>query len=237
MGLRHLVQAVPSKLTRYGLSQIINHLLGLGAPGRECFPTLVIFYFWELPHVFKRPAESPKPFDFLVNGELVRQSLEKFLLAKSISAVGDCWCYANRTTTASSLTCMVGMNQRVMILHRKACWTLSMSLQLSRQKQSSNSRMTTGGPQSRIQFVLGQTVLSGTVQFKILCGQHRVSGVAVRADFIISGCYDGVLRCFQGECSSQALLAGGKGCKSWQRSTGAKVLIRLRASSDHYDVN
>ena len=42
--------AVPGKLTRYGLSEVINHLLNL---------------------------DPPKPFDFLVQGELVRTSLEK----------------------------------------------------------------------------------------------------------------------------------------------------------------
>ncbi|KAK9808947.1 hypothetical protein WJX72_006809 [[Myrmecia] bisecta] len=51
--------AVPASLTRYGLSQIINHLLAL---------------------------EPARPFDFLINGELVRIPLEKFLLAHDISA-------------------------------------------------------------------------------------------------------------------------------------------------------
>ena len=51
--------AVPGKLTRYGLSEVINHLLAL---------------------------DPPKPFDFLVDGELVRTSLEKLLLRKGISA-------------------------------------------------------------------------------------------------------------------------------------------------------
>ncbi|KAK9821782.1 hypothetical protein WJX81_002702 [Elliptochloris bilobata] len=50
---------VPAKLTRYGLSQVVNHLLGL---------------------------DPPKAFDFLVNGELVRLSLEQLLLANSVSA-------------------------------------------------------------------------------------------------------------------------------------------------------
>jgi len=30
---------------------------------------------------------NPEPFDFLIDGELVRMSLEEFLLAKGISAV------------------------------------------------------------------------------------------------------------------------------------------------------
>jgi ribosome biogenesis protein YTM1 len=51
--------AVPGKLTRYGLSEVVNHLLAL---------------------------DPPKPFDFLVDGELVRTSLEKLLLRKRITA-------------------------------------------------------------------------------------------------------------------------------------------------------
>ena len=60
-GVPHLPTpfAVPGKLTRYGLSEVINHLLAL---------------------------DPPKPFDFLVDGELVRTSLEKLLLRKGISA-------------------------------------------------------------------------------------------------------------------------------------------------------
>lgn len=55
--------AVPSDLTRLGLSSIVNNLLK------------AVDSDWE-----------PKPFDFLIDGELVRMSLEEFLLAKGISA-------------------------------------------------------------------------------------------------------------------------------------------------------
>lgn len=51
--------AIPANLTRYGLSDIVNTLLG---------------------------NDKPQPFDFLVEGELVRTSLEKLLLIKGISA-------------------------------------------------------------------------------------------------------------------------------------------------------
>lgn len=51
--------SVPAHLTRYGLSEVINALLG---------------------------NEKPQPFDFLVDGELLRTSLEQFLLSKKISA-------------------------------------------------------------------------------------------------------------------------------------------------------
>ncbi|DBA66086.1 TPA: hypothetical protein ACH3X2_003088 [Trebouxia sp. C0005] len=52
------VLSVPAKLTRLGLSQVVNSLLGL---------------------------ESAQPFDFLILGELLRQPLKKFLLAQSVS--------------------------------------------------------------------------------------------------------------------------------------------------------
>ncbi|XP_010258084.1 PREDICTED: ribosome biogenesis protein WDR12 homolog [Nelumbo nucifera] len=55
--------AVPSNLTRIGLSAVVNNLLKAGNSD------------WE-----------PQPFDFLIDGELVRMSLEEFLLTKGISA-------------------------------------------------------------------------------------------------------------------------------------------------------
>ncbi|KAF3638460.1 putative folate transporter 1, chloroplastic-like [Capsicum annuum] len=55
--------AIPSNLTRFGLSSIVNNLLKAGKDD------------W-----------NPEPFDFLIDGELVRMSLEEFLLAKGISA-------------------------------------------------------------------------------------------------------------------------------------------------------
>lgn len=51
--------SVPAHLTRYGLSEVINALLGL---------------------------EKPQPFDFLVDSELLRTSLEQLLLTKKLSA-------------------------------------------------------------------------------------------------------------------------------------------------------
>ncbi|KAK9128784.1 hypothetical protein Syun_017581 [Stephania yunnanensis] len=55
--------AIPSNLTRKGLSVIVNNLLK------------AVNSDWE-----------PRPFDFLVDDELIRMSLEDFLLAKGISA-------------------------------------------------------------------------------------------------------------------------------------------------------
>jgi ribosome biogenesis protein len=51
--------AVPSKLGRYGLSEVVNHLLDSN--------------------------DSPQPFDFAINGRLVRVSLKKFVVANRIS--------------------------------------------------------------------------------------------------------------------------------------------------------
>ncbi|XP_044467308.1 ribosome biogenesis protein WDR12 homolog [Mangifera indica] len=55
--------AIPSNLTRFGLSSVVNNLLQ--AVNSEC---------------------QPQPFDFFINGELIRMTLEQFLLAKGISA-------------------------------------------------------------------------------------------------------------------------------------------------------
>ncbi|KAH9740331.1 Ribosome biogenesis protein WDR12-like [Citrus sinensis] len=55
--------AIPSNLTRFGLSSVVNNLLQA-----------------------VNPEWKSEPFDFLINGELVRMSLEQFLLAKGISA-------------------------------------------------------------------------------------------------------------------------------------------------------
>jgi len=51
-------QTVPANLARYGLSQIINHLLSL---------------------------DPQRPFDFLIDGELLRVSLHKHLLARQLT--------------------------------------------------------------------------------------------------------------------------------------------------------
>ncbi|CAA0823360.1 Transducin/WD40 repeat-like superfamily protein [Striga hermonthica] len=55
--------SIPANLTRFGLSALVNNLLQ--AANED----------WE-----------SEPFDFLIDGELVRMSLEEFLLAKGISA-------------------------------------------------------------------------------------------------------------------------------------------------------
>ncbi|GFP90405.1 ribosome biogenesis protein wdr12 homolog [Phtheirospermum japonicum] len=59
----HASISIPANLTRFGLSALVNNLLQ--AANED----------WE-----------SEPFDFLIDGELFRMSLEEFLLAKSISA-------------------------------------------------------------------------------------------------------------------------------------------------------
>ncbi|KAJ1635765.1 WD40-repeat-containing domain protein [Pavlovales sp. CCMP2436] len=49
---------LPAKLTRYGLSELVNHLLG---------------------------QQPPVPFDFLADGELLRTSLHKFMQLRSLN--------------------------------------------------------------------------------------------------------------------------------------------------------
>ncbi|XP_070673452.1 ribosome biogenesis protein WDR12 homolog isoform X1 [Malus domestica] len=55
--------SIPASLTRFGLSTVVNNLITSVNP------------YWE-----------SEPFDFLIKNELVRMWLEKFLLAKNISA-------------------------------------------------------------------------------------------------------------------------------------------------------
>ncbi len=72
--------AVPARLSRLGLSEIINHLLELSK---------VVFIFVEREYVLLRRWASkkiyflflrqPRPFDFLIGGELIRCSLSNFL--------------------------------------------------------------------------------------------------------------------------------------------------------------
>lgn len=84
--------AVPAQLTRYGLSEVVNSLLKLGArhvadsglcatPDARGRPRL------GAPVCRVRPSDKPVPFDFLINDQLLQVSLEAFLLERSISAV------------------------------------------------------------------------------------------------------------------------------------------------------
>ena len=76
-------QAVPTNLARYGLSQVVNHLLGNGEG-------------WEWgarPRGARTPLTSsppslatPTPYDFLIDGALVRGPLDAALRARGTSA-------------------------------------------------------------------------------------------------------------------------------------------------------
>jgi hypothetical protein len=57
---------LPSKLTRYGLSELVNHLLASTGSVE---------------------GGKPIPFDFLLDGELLRTSLKKFMQLRGISGV------------------------------------------------------------------------------------------------------------------------------------------------------
>ncbi|CAL9128684.1 unnamed protein product [Musa textilis] len=82
--------AVPSNLTRMGLSEIVNILL------KNCkSPTFLSKLDWSIDpltracfRACRRADHEAQLFDFLVDGELIRLPLEEFLLAKGISAVG-----------------------------------------------------------------------------------------------------------------------------------------------------
>ena len=58
--------SVPGNLSRFGLSEIVNHLLNAEKAD---------------------DAKKHIPFDFLINGEFLRTSLYKFLKRRSISGV------------------------------------------------------------------------------------------------------------------------------------------------------
>lgn len=71
-------QTVPTNLARYGLSQIINHLLGRGDEE--------IIEDEASDNKKKKKSKAVVPFDFLVGGELVRRPLDALLKAQAASA-------------------------------------------------------------------------------------------------------------------------------------------------------
>ena len=80
--------AVPARLTRYGLSEVVNSLLRLGASlssassrahSPHCPRTRT--------HAVLLSSETPVPFDFLLNDELLQTSLHTHLVQRGISAV------------------------------------------------------------------------------------------------------------------------------------------------------
>lgn len=78
--------AVPTSLTRYGLSEVVNHLLALGVwgDGELCVGRPVA------AHPPACPCAAPSvPFDFLINNEFVRSSIGAFLRKRGISLEGE----------------------------------------------------------------------------------------------------------------------------------------------------
>ncbi len=65
--------------TRYGLSQIINQLLG---------------------------TTEPQPFDFLIAGTLLRESLESHLAAHNVSTVRGCLASVHALVLCQGLSCL-----------------------------------------------------------------------------------------------------------------------------------
>lgn len=71
---------VPANFKRYGLSEIINNLLGLGK-----FITRLVC---RLPP--SHPScliDKPIPFEFLIDGEILRSSIADYLTAQQLSTV------------------------------------------------------------------------------------------------------------------------------------------------------
>ena len=79
----HQQQTVPTNLARYGLSQIINHLLGRGGEDDE---EVIGDDDDGASKKKKKKKRAVVPFDFLVVGELVRRPLDELLKAQRASA-------------------------------------------------------------------------------------------------------------------------------------------------------
>ena len=78
-------QTVPTNLARYGLSQIINHLLGRGVEDDDDEEVIRDDEEGSKKKKKKKKA-AVVPFDFLVGGELVRRPLDALLRAQGASA-------------------------------------------------------------------------------------------------------------------------------------------------------
>ena len=90
--------AVPARLTRYGLSEVVNSMLALGACGTlDCGRCLRRGTRARLGSAGLSQricgcasggcsrADKPVAFDFLINDELLVTSLEAFMLQRSLS--------------------------------------------------------------------------------------------------------------------------------------------------------
>ena len=75
---------VPTKLRRYGLSEVINHLLG-----RTGLSSVDSFKQPQASDCLVACSSLEKliPFDFLIKGEFLRTSIQKYLDEKELSSV------------------------------------------------------------------------------------------------------------------------------------------------------
>ena len=74
---------VPTNLRRYGLSEIINHLLGTGNQIIKTFHQIYLACIVLIDFI----TEKPIPFDFMINGEFLRCSLDEYLKSAGLSTV------------------------------------------------------------------------------------------------------------------------------------------------------
>lgn len=73
---------VPSNLKKDGLSEIVNSLIGLGKKSRFCL------YCHRLNSIFFYSCiDKPVPFDFLIEGQLLRSSIVDYLNEHKLSTV------------------------------------------------------------------------------------------------------------------------------------------------------
>jgi len=86
--------AVPARLTRYGLSEVVNSLLRHGTLAARPGPTASHSPCRRLPSALprhfaplSRRSETHVPFDFLIDDVLLQTSLHAYLVSRGISAV------------------------------------------------------------------------------------------------------------------------------------------------------
>lgn len=80
--------AVPARLTRYGLSEVINHLLSQGARAAPLEHVRNAGARHSSPRSRRlRWPDPPVPFDFMIGGVLLRTSLQRFMEEQGLSGV------------------------------------------------------------------------------------------------------------------------------------------------------
>lgn len=72
--------AIPTRFSRKGLSEVVNHLLGLGASCQQDGPLRASIDVLSC-------TDPEVPFDFLINGTFLRGSLRKYMRKNGLSGV------------------------------------------------------------------------------------------------------------------------------------------------------